>query len=88
MSRGTTIGEGPSITMPPGHPQSKSRRILSHLLSELKSKLDQPPYKRYSMIVNESQQLEELMYRVVRFDILAFIDVGKLHDVRDTKLDS
>jgi hypothetical protein len=88
MSRGSTLSEGPSIAVPPGHPQSKSRRILSHLLSELKSKLDQPPYKRYSMIVSESQQLEELMYHCVRFDILAFIDDGKLHDKRDERLDS
>jgi len=85
MSRSST---GPSITMPPGHPQSKSRRILSHLLSELRSKLDQPPYKRYSMIVNESQHLEEFMYRCVRFDILALIDDGKLHDEKDRRLDS
>jgi len=74
--------------MPLGHPQSNSKLILTHLLSKLKSKLDQPPYKRYSVIVNESQQLEEFMYSCVRIDILAFINDGKIYDRKDKKLDS
>jgi hypothetical protein len=88
MSRGSTPSEGPSNTMPLGHPQSKSRRILAHLLSELKSKLEQPSYKRFSVIVNESQRLEDFMYSCVRIDILAFIDGGKFYDRKDKKLDS
>jgi hypothetical protein len=88
MSRGSTPSECPSNTMPLGDPQSKSRRILRHLLSKLKSKLEQPPYKRYSVIMNESQQLEDLMYSCVRIDILAFIDDGEIYDRKDKKLDS
>jgi hypothetical protein len=88
MSRVSARNESTSITMPPSQTAPISRRILSHMLFVLRSKLDKPPYQRYSTIVKESLQLEELMYRCVRFDILAFIDAGKLYDVRDERLDS
>lgn len=88
MSPGSTVGEGPANTRPSGDPPSYSKRILSCLLSVLKSKLDQPHYKNYNTIMENSEELEKFMYSCVRFDILALIDGGILSNGKDTKLDS
>jgi hypothetical protein len=85
MSRASALSEDP---MDLSHPQRMSKRILSHLLSELKSKLDKPIYRRFSAILNQSQRLEDLMYHCVRIDVLAFVDDGKLYDKRADRLQS
>jgi hypothetical protein len=59
--------------------QPESRRILSNLLSKLS--LPNSPYKRYAPIIDQTQQLEELLYRCVRMDILALIDSGRLGSI-------
>lgn len=79
MSRDSTLSECLKMTTPPDQPKSKSRRILSSLLSRVKS---DPSYKRFSVIVNGSQQLEELMYHCVRIDIIAFVDDGKVDSIK------
>jgi hypothetical protein len=66
------------MATPPVQPQSK--RILSNLL--LKLRLPDSPYTRFSKIMNQTQQLEELMYRCVRMDILALIDGGRLGSIK------
>jgi hypothetical protein len=78
MSRGSTLSKGLTMATPPVQPQS--RRILSNLIAKLK--LPDSPYTRFSKILNETKQLEELMYRCVRMDILALIDEGRLKSIK------
>jgi hypothetical protein len=59
--------------------QPESRRILSNLLTKLGP---DSPYKGYAPIINQTEQLEELLYRCVRMDILALIDSGKLDSIK------
>lgn len=85
MSLGSRLSGGSRMATTPVQTESTSRRILSNLLSKLR--LPDSPYKRFSEIVNQTNQadqtqFEELIYRFVRIDILAVIDSGNLGSIQ------
>lgn len=67
---------------------SDSRRILSCLLSKLESP-DCRYHLKYSKLLHNTPQIEELLYRCVRIDVLTSIDaqnLGSLEKQRNTDL--